>query len=144
MSLLALLTGRLAPGVWRSEAPVTEVQDLSVALGWTVNTTTTSENKTDFLDLVGRSVGVPAYVRPNWDSLADGLRDISLDAGDRRLLIVDAAQATSHDQTMIEILDEAAAFWHRWGATFQIVWIGEATAPRLDQVDPVKVSRRSA
>lgn len=142
MSLLSLLSGRLAPGVWRSDATSAEVHDLAVGLGWTVDMTTTSEDKTEFLTRVGSAVGVPGYVRPNWDSLADGLRDVSLADGARYLLIVDGSRATPHDQTMIEILDEAAAFWHRFGAAFQTVWIGAASAPRLELVDPAKASRR--
>lgn len=142
MSVLSLLSGRLAPGVWRSDVTPTEIHDLAVGLGWTVDMTTTSEDKTELLTRVGSAVGVPGYVRPNWDSLADGLRDLSLAHGAHHLLIVDGSRITPHDQTMIEILDEAAVFWHRFGAAFQIVWIGAASAPRLEQVDPVKASRR--
>lgn len=143
MTLLALLSGRLAPGVWRSNAAPSDVRDLAVGLGWTVDAVGTNDDKAQFLSDLGHTVGVPDYVRPNWDSLADGLRDISLAPGERRLLVVDAPQPTAHDETMIEILDEAAAFWRRFGATFQIVWIGASTAPHLDAIDPVKASRRS-
>ncbi len=144
MSVLALLSGRLAPGVWSSSATPTDVEDLAVGLGWTVHSVRTCGDKTQLLTDLGRAVGVPSYVRPNWDSLADGLRDISLAPGARHLVVVDAPDPTPLDVTMIEILDEAATFWRRFDATFQVIWIGSAAAPRLDQIDPIKASRRSA
>lgn len=142
MSGLALLTGRLAPGVWRGGSmPSAELTTVAESLGWTVQrgSISTTEDKVGYVTQLGAIAGVPAYVRPNWDALADGLRDTGIE--NRRLLVIETEAPMPFDATAVEILDEAISFWSRHEATMQVVWFGPVEAPALDHVDPVRRSR---
>jgi len=143
MSGLALVTGRLAPGVWRGGSmPRTELTNLARGLGWIVHEGQISavEDKATYLDELGAIAGVPDYVRPNWDSMADGLRDTGITTP--RLLVIQTNRPTPFDATAIEILDEAVGFWAVHDAIMQVAWFGPVEAPDLDQVNPDKRSRR--
>lgn len=144
MSALALVTGRLAPGVWRcSSMSGTDLTSLAQGLGWPVvhGEITSTDDKAAYLAQLGAIAGVPGYVRPNWDSLADGLCDTNI--GSRRLIVLETSQPTAFDATAIEILDDAASFWAKHGAVMQVAWCGPVTGPALDDIDPVRLSRRS-
>lgn len=143
MSGLALATGRLAGGVWRGGSMSrSELTSLASGLGWPVRQGRIEaiDDKAAYLNALGTLAGVPDYVRPNWDSLADGLRDIEIVS--RQLLAIETDQPTAFDATAVEILDEAVSFWESQRSTLQVVWFGPIEAPDLDQVDPVKRSRR--
>lgn len=143
MSALAMVTGRLAPGVWRGGSmSSTDLTTLAEGLGWVVRRgqIDATEVKADYLAQLGTIAGVPSYVRSNWDSLADGLRDTGIET--RRLLAIEAILPTPFDATAIEILDEAVTFWHAQGKTMQVVWFGPVDAPDLDEIDPIRRSRR--
>ncbi len=145
MSLLALLTHRLAPGVWQIDgnaADIAAIEHFADGLGWDVRTFATDDTKAATIESVGRAARVPSYVRSNWDSLNDGLRDISRPRNSQLLLIADAATVTANDQVLIEILDDASQFWDRHGVRFYVVWVGPGAGPRLEAVEPVRASRR--
>ncbi len=147
MSVLALLTGRLAPGVWHldpdaDEADPTTIARLADGLGWDVRPFIVAPDKADLIDAVGEAARVPSYVRSNWDSLEDGLRDIAPPRNDRLLLIADAPTVTAVGDVLIEILDGIARFWHGHGVRVCVVWIGPGPGPRLDAVSPIRASRR--
>lgn len=142
MSALALATGRLAPGVWRGGTmPSGPLRSLAEGLGWPVRGghITAAEDKAEYLTQLGSIAGVPDYVRPNWDSLADGLRDTGITQ--RQLLVIESSAPTPFDALAVEVLDEAALFWAGQGATMQVVWFGPITAPTLDEIDPPRRSR---
>ncbi len=142
MSALALVLGRLAPGVWRGGTQTSgELVRLAESLGWDVRSGTLDapDDKTGYLESLGTIAEVPAHVRPNWDAMADGFRDLSFDR--RLLLVIDAPSLSAFDGIAVEILDEAVTFWAAHGATLQVVWSGPIQAPGLDDVDPVKRSR---
>ncbi len=143
--MLALLTHRLAPGVWQIDGnadDIVSIERLADGLGWDVQTFATDDDKAATIESVGRAARVPPYVRSNWDSLNDGLRDISRPRNNQLLLIADAAAVTANDHVLIEILDDAAQFWGRHGVRFCVVWVGPGAGPRLDAVEPVRASRR--
>lgn len=142
MSALALLTGRLAAGVWKGGTmPATELVAFARGLGWPIRSGEISafDDKAAYLTQLGELAEVPDYVRPNWDSLADGLRDT--DVQQRQLLVIETDAPTPFDALAVEVLDEAAAFWAAHGATMQVVWFGPIEAPALDQIDPLRRSR---
>lgn len=142
MSALGLGVGRLAPGVWRggSTSPA-DLVSLAEGLGWSVRQGTIdhTDDKAVYLTQLGAIAGVPSYVRSNWDSMADGLRDTGIMG--RRLVVIETSAAMPFDSTAIGVLNEAVAFWARQNATMQVVWFGPVAAPALDGVDPVKRSR---
>ena len=143
--MLALLTHRLAPGVWQADGnadDIASIERLADGLGWDVRIFATDDDKAVTIESVGRAARVPPYVRSNWDSLNDGLRDISEPRNDQLLLIADAATATANDAVLIEILDDAAQFWRAHGVEFCVVWVGPGDGPRLDAVEPIRASRR--
>lgn len=119
----------------------TDLSVLAKGLGWPVRSgeISASDDKAAYLTQLGELAGVPDYVRPNWDSLADGLRDTDVD--ERQLLVIETNAPTPFDTIAVEILDEAAAFWAVHGATMQVVWFGPIDAPALDQIDPLRRSR---
>ena len=144
MSALALVTGRLAPGVWRGGSmPSSDLAALADGLGWPVRRgeISTTDDKATYLEQLGTIAGVPAYVRHNWDSLADGLTDTGISS--RRLLVIETSSPMPFDAIAIEVLEDAIRFWAKQGATMQVAWFGPVTAPALDDVDPVRLSRRS-
>jgi len=151
VSLLALLTDRLAPGVWRLDHEPNGLGALAAGLGWTVRQFRVVDDKAELISALGTAVGVPDHVRGNWDSLADGLTDIAWDS-ERRLLVVadrtvadepavDGAETGAHVVVLTSVLNDAAAYWNRHGAVFQVVWIGEGSAPQLADVEPISVRR---
>lgn len=121
--------------------PSAELTTLAESLGWTVRRgrIDSTDDKADYLARLGAIAGVPDYVRPNWDAMADGLRDAGIQ--NHRLLVIETEQAMRFDATAIEVLDEAAAFWRAQAATMQVVWFGPIDAPELDQIEPVRRSR---
>lgn len=136
---LALLTGRLAPGVWRTDEEPDRVESLATGLGWTTRRVVVRPDKEQLISDVADATGAPAYVRSNWDSLADGLKDIEPPGG--RLLLLAESSGTVHDEILIDILDEAARFLDRFGVQLQILWIGLGPSPHLAAVDPIRASR---
>lgn len=142
MSALALVTGRLAPGVWRGGAmSAAELTSLAEGLGWPVRggVITATEDKANYLTQLGLIAGVPDYVRPNWDSLADGLTDT--DIRTRQLLVIQTDVPTAFDAIAVDVLSEASTFWAKHGSTMQVVWFGPVDAPALDDIDPERRSR---
>lgn len=142
MSALALVTGRLAPGVWRADAMSRiDLAALADGLGWSIRTGTIAAtgDKAIYLGSLGTLAGVPEYVRPNWDSLADGLRDTGIEG--QHLLLIETNEVTPFDDIAVDILEEATAFWAKQGEMMQVVWFGPVTAPRLDQIEPTRMSR---
>lgn len=142
MSALGLVTGRLAPGVWRADATSRiDLATLASGLGWSIRTglIAATGEKSVYLSSLGLLAGVPDYVRPNWDSLADGLRDTGIEG--RRLLLIETSESMPFDAIAVDVLQEAAIFWARQGEMMQVVWFGPVTAPQLDQIDPARTSR---
>lgn len=145
MTLLALLTDRLAPGVWHIDPNVADpaaIEELADGLGWDVRHFSPDDDKAATIRDVCDAAGAPGYVRSNWDSLEDGLRDIARPRNDRLLLIADSSTATAFDDVVIDILDNTARFWDRYGIRIVVVWVGPGSGPRLDAVAPVRASRR--
>jgi len=114
---------------------------LAQGLGWDLRhgRIDTVDDKPAYLARLGSIAGVPSYVRANWDSLADGLRDTDITR--RRLLVIETDVPTPFDATAIDILNEAVTFWSSHGQTMQVVWFGPVQAPDLDQVNPNRRSR---
>lgn len=141
MSALALVAGRLAPGVWRSDSTARpEVAALAAGLGWSVRSgTIETEDKADYLRRLAEIAEAPSYVQPNWDSVADGLRDLTFER--RCLILVETQRPNPLDTTAIEVLDEAAVFWARQAKVLQVIWFGASSAPALGEVDPTRASR---
>lgn len=140
MTLLGLLTDRLAPGVWRSDDEPDDVDGSARALGWDVRRVVLSDDKGRVITDLAEAAGAPGYVRANWDSLADGLKDIDAPDGHRLLLVIETA-GSAHDSTVVDILNEASSFLARFGTRLQIVWIGPGDAPHVEAVHPIRSSR---
>jgi hypothetical protein len=140
MTLVGLLTGRLAPGVWRVDEEPSGIESLAAGLGWTVRRFSTDEDKGRLIGAVADAAGAPSYVRGNWDSIADGLKDIEPPAGGRLLLLAETS-GTAHDQILTDILDEACAFLSRFDVHLQVLWVGPGEAPHLTAVDPIRANR---
>lgn len=139
MTLLGLLTGRLAPGVWRVDEEPDGIDSLATGLGWTVRRFRTDEDKGRLISAVADAAGTPSYVRGNWDSIADGLKDIEPAGG--RLLLLAETSGTAHDPILTDILDEACAFLSRFDVHLQVLWVGPGAAPQLTAVDPIRANR---
>lgn len=118
-----------------------ELATLAEGLGWDVKHghLDPTNDKAAYITKLGSIAGVPSYVRPNWDALADGLKDTSIER--RRLLVIETNHPTPFDATAVEILNEAVTFWAKHNRIMQVVWFGPVEAPELDQVDPVRRSR---
>ena len=141
LPLLALLTDRLVPGVWRVEEPPPGLDDLATGLGWAVATVSADTDKAGLIGDVSAALGAPDYVRANWDSLADGLTDLTPPPGRRLLVVVDAPHETRDGLVLSDILADTIAFWWPEGVVMQVLWIGPGAAPLLDDVDPIRADR---
>lgn len=143
MSRLGLVTGRLAPGVWRTDAgDRSELANLAAGLGWDVRSGAIehSADKRAYITRLAELVCAPRYVRANWDSLADGLRDLSI--GDQSMWLIEPTDVSPFDAIAVEIFGATAEFWERHGTHLSVVWFGSAPAPRLEDIDPPRRSRR--
>lgn len=132
--LIALLTGRLASGVWSiSDADPDAVRVLAHGMGWTVATVEVAAgiDKAELLGRLARSVGFPTHYRANWDATADCLKDLPGPADARWLLLFDARAIRSVPPpvvTLVDVIDEAATFVEHHGGRLFALWIG----PPLD------------
>lgn len=131
--LLALLLGRLSPGVWsHSEAP-DDLADLVAGLGWkpVQLDLDRSTDKAQILERLAEGAGFPEYYRPNWDATADCLKDLP---GDKWLVIVRAGDVDPEiapAAVLLDVLSEASSFWARHGHNFSTLWIGPAPEESL-------------
>jgi len=144
VSFLALVTGRLAPGVWRTDPGARdELATLASGLGWNVRSGAIPviDDKQAYITALAEILDAPSYVRSNWDSLADGLRDVVLDR--HALWLIEPAGASSFDAVAQGVLEDTIDFWERNGRLVTVVWFGALQAPQLDDVDPPRRSRRS-
>lgn len=124
--ILALLTGRLAPGVWSCPEAPDDLAALVTGLGWTpiVLDLRRSPDKPQILACLAAEAGFPDYYRPNWDATADCLKDLS---GRKWLVIVRADgvdPGVAPVAVLLDVLSEVSGFWARHGRNFSTLWIG--------------------
>jgi hypothetical protein len=122
-SLLALLSGAAAPGVyqWTSRAQVKTIQTTAQQHGWQcVHIDGRAiQDKAALLHAFARALHFPAYFGQNWDAFEECLRDLSWlpPAQGRLVLYDDVASLATHQpgawQVALAILQEAVAFWQQ-------------------------------
>lgn len=131
--ILALLLGRLSPGVWSHPEGPDDLADLALALGWTPIEIDLdrSTDKAQLLAQLASVAAFPSHYRPNWDATADCLKDLP---GYKWLVIVrtcDVDSETAPAAVLLDVLSEVSSFWSRHGNNFSTLWLGAAPEESL-------------
>lgn len=145
--LILLLTGQVAPGLWRLAEPGDDLDARITAFGWIPVIVDAPRDKADLLDQVAAAARFPPWVGRNWDALHDALTDLSW-LGDTDVIVIIrhrpvAAGPEAIDEGALavglEILAEAAEFWWHHGRRLAVVVSGEVgpPLPRLDRINRV-------
>lgn len=149
VDLLPLLTGQLAPGIWRTpqlpDDAAAQVQDAGLyPIELRLAATTT---KTELLLQLAQSACFPAYFGHNWDAAADCLQDLSWARSSGYVVIANSAgafAAAQHNlsEVLLDVLLETVDHWVRFGTNFHVLW--EAPATSAENVDSLDEDSRLA
>ncbi len=139
----ALLTGRVAAGIWSLPRLPDDLDARIRGLGWfPIVAEGDLASKDAFLAALRAAAEFPDWVGNNWDAFEDAMTDLSWLPPGPLLVVVPATVPTM----AIDILGDVSGFWERRHRRFGAVVHGElpegraATLPRLDQL-PILVRR---
>lgn len=95
--------------------------------------------KEQFLNHAALAMHFPEYFGDNWDAFEDCLTDLSWLEGEGFVLLYDhtdtlAEHAPQHFDTLVEILREAAEFWHGQGKPLLALLRGKNTIDGLPDI----------
>ncbi len=143
--LLALIGGRLANGSWTLADVPSDAGELIAGRGWHAIEVDlgASTTKSELLAQLAEAGQFPDYFGGNWDAAADCLTDLAWlepDGAQRSgvVVIVRGAQtwAASNESDagiLLDIMNEAAAWWTIQRRTFLTIWEGRRPpVPALD------------
>jgi len=123
-------------GVYRAPAHIDALRKAagSAALAWIELPLRAVANKKQFLAVCTTQLKLPSYFGPNWDALADCVRDFNWWPSKGYVLhFVDHekfAKAAAEDyQTALDVLAEAAEFWKSRGTPFVVLVDGAKGLP---------------
>lgn len=130
-TLNAVVTGRVAPGLYRTRAQPNTVRRSTETRGWRFFYLDghAVHNKTTFLQTIAGAMAFPSYFGQNWDALFDSICDLSWAPASGYVLLYDHvilfAQAHPDEwATARDILSDAAASWQANGVPFYVLLRG--------------------
>lgn len=99
------------------------------------------ETKADLLARIARAMHFPGWFGHNWDALSDCLADLSWLPASGYAIELQHAQDLRRSapevlDTLLEILDESAAFWADAGIGFHVIHVDEVGDPGGDAEPP--------
>ena len=127
-SLLKLLIDNKRAGVYQTAIDADEIVAGAKTVGLDVFKVNLggAHGKTGLLDRFAKALRFPTHFGKNWDALNDCLTDLDWLSGQGLVLIVTGAKdfAEAHEdafQTVIDVLDGAAAYWRERKKPFWVL-----------------------
>ena len=140
VTLNAVLTGSVAPGVYRTRSQPDTLRRATETRGWRFFSIDghAVHDKATFLQATAEAMAFPSYFGQNWDALFDSICDLSWAPASGYVLLYDyaAAFAEAHpDEWVIahDILSDATTNWQARGVPFYVLLrrLGERKALKL-------------
>lgn len=139
--LIALLQGRIPPGIYRLTGGTggAAIAAMADRLGWRFAQLNGRQitTKAAFLEACAAALNFPTYFGKNWDALADNLRDLAwAPAGRGYLLLYEdagcfAAAAPADFAVALEILRATVADWRATSTPMAVLLRRAGRAARL-------------
>ncbi len=128
-SLLALTSGRVAPGIWRVGTIPTDAVEQANDVGWQPLELDLSQplDKQSLLTRLADAASFPDYFGHNWDAASDCLQDLEWLPAPGYLLSIHGAEQFRHrhhdlDAVLVDVLLETIDYWTAEGVPFHVLW----------------------
>lgn len=128
-SLLAITSGRIAPGIWQIKAIPSDVTEQAHDVGWKVVQFDLGPpiDKQTLLSRLAAAADFPDYFGHNWDAASDCLMDLTWLPARGYIVAVHGAEGfrTQHhdlDAVLVDVLLEVIDFWTAKGIPFHVLW----------------------